>query len=261
MAEALDGPEPADWRESGDLGVAVEALEPSPLAEAGFAPLSPGLQKKGTYTKAATLFKRWLRTERPLTLWQSPTLKARSEPGESERDFRIRLQTLAAEERDRATAALRKRYGGKLTTLNNRLLRAEQAIARESEQARRSKFESAVSVGTALLSAFLGRRGVSATSASKIGTATKQGGRVAKEQADVARAEETAAAVREEIRQLEQALEAEIAGLAETFDPETEALEPLQVRPKSSDIHVHFVALGWAPYVRQAAGTTVPAWT
>jgi hypothetical protein len=261
MAEALDGPEAADWRESGDLGVAVEALEPSPLAEAGFAPLPPELQKKGTYTKAATLFKRWLRTERPLTLWQSPTLKARSEPGESERDFRIRLQTLAAEERDRATAALRKRYGGKLTTLNNRLLRAEQAIARESEQARRSKFESAVSVGTALLSAFLGRRGVSATSASKIGTATKQVGRVAKEQADVARAEETAAAVREEIRQLEQALEAEIAGLAETFDPATEALEPLQIRPKSSDIHVHFVALGWAPYVRQAAGTTVPAWT
>jgi hypothetical protein len=261
MTEALEGPQPVDWSESGELGVAVEALEPSPDVDAPFAPLSPELQKKGSYTKAATLFKRWLRTERPLTLWQSPSLKVRSEPGESERDFRIRLQTLAAEERDRATAALRKRYGGRLTTLKNRLMRAEQAIARESDQARRSKFESAVSIGTALLSAFLGRRGVSATSASKIGSATKQVGRVAKEQADVARAEETAAAVREEIRQLEQALEAEVAGLAETFDPETEALEPIQIRPKSTDIHVHFVALGWAPYVRQARGTTVPAWT
>ena len=261
MAELPDGSEPLDWRESHELGVAIEALQPGPAAEATFEPLPAALGTKGTYSKATTLFKRWLRTDRPLRLWKSPTFEVWSMPGETERDFRIRLQTLAAEERDRATAALRKRYGGKLTTLRNRLLRAEQAIEREADQARRSKLDSAIDLGTALLSAVLGRRGVSATSASRIGAATRRAGRVAKEQADVARAEDTANAVRAEIRQLEEALEAEIAGLAETFNAETEALEPLELRPKASDIHVHFVALGWAPYARQSAGTLVPAWT
>ena len=85
-------------------------------------------------------------------------------------------------------------------------------------------------------------------------------GRIAKEQADVARAEQTAAAVRAEIVELEQALEREIAGLAASFDPLTETLEPIQLRPKSTDIHIHFVALGWAPYFRRAQGPLVPAW-
>jgi hypothetical protein len=260
MLEVEDGPRPVDWSAAGELTLPIEDLEPGPLEGAGFQPLAALMNKKGTYSKATTLFKRWLRNDQPLALFKSPTLKTWSRPGESERDFRIRLQTVAAEERDRATAALRKRYAGKLTTLNNRLLRAEQAIAREAEQARRSKFDSAISMGSALLSAFLGRRGISATSASKVSTAAKGMGRIAKEQADVARAEQTAAAVRAEIVELEQALEREIAGLAASFDPLTETLEPIHLRPKSTDIHIHFVALGWAPYLRRAQGPLVPAW-
>jgi len=261
MLEADEGPEPFDFADSGELGAEVESLEAGPVDGAGFQPLPAVMQKKGSYSKANTLFKRWIRTERPLELWKSPTFKLWSKPGESERDFRIRLQTVAAEERDRQCAALRKRYGGKLTTLNNRLLRAEQSIEREAEQARRSKVDSAISVGTAILSVFLGRRRLTATSVSRASSASKNVGRVAKEHADVARAEQTAAAVRTEIQELEQALETEIAGLDSAFDPETEALEPLPLRPKSTDIHVHFVALGWLPYVRQADGTLMPAWT
>ena len=118
-----------------------------------------------------------------------------------------------------------------------------------------------ISVGTASLSVFLGRKRLTATSVSRARSASKNVGRVAKEHADVDRAEQTAAAVRTEIQELEQTLETEVAGLDSAFDPETEALEPLPLRPKSTDIHVHFVALGWAPYVRQADGTLMPAWT
>ena len=261
MLEADDGPEPFDFGDSGELGVEVEDLEAGPVDDAGFQPLPATMQKKGSYSKANTLFKRWIRTERPLELWKSPTFKLWSKPGETERDFRIRLQTVAAEERDRQCAALRKRYGGKLTTLNNRLLRAEQSIEREAEQARRSKVDSAISVGTAILSVFLGRKRLTATSVSRASSASKNVGRVAKEHADVARAEQTAAAVRTDIQELEQTLETEVAGLDSAFDPETEAMETLPLRPKSTDIHVHFVALGWAPYVRQADGTLMPAWT
>lgn len=61
-----------------------------------------------TNDKWQRLFTQYLRAEHPLTLFSSPSLKAVSEADEDERDFRIRLQHLAHEERDRAVETLRK---------------------------------------------------------------------------------------------------------------------------------------------------------
>ena len=97
-----------------------------------------------------------------------------------------------ARERDQEIAKLRKRYAGKATTLENRLLRAEQAIAREQEQASKKTLDTAVSIGTAILGAVLGRKRLSTTSASRVGTAIKTAGSARKEAADVARAQQTA---------------------------------------------------------------------
>jgi hypothetical protein len=75
------------------------------------------------------------------------------------------------EHRDLKVGKLRKKYDTQFTTPKDRLLRAEQAIAREDEQAKASKMQTAISFGTATRGAFLGRKAVSATSASRVGTA------------------------------------------------------------------------------------------
>src|SRR5690606_41250475 len=111
-----------------------------------------------------------------------------SHPGESEGEFRVRLRQRASEERDRAIEKIRKRYATKLTTLENRLLRAEQAIARERDQATGHTLSTAVSFGTAILGAVLGRKRLSAGTASRIGTAIRKAGSSRQQAADVARA-------------------------------------------------------------------------
>ena len=58
-------------------------------------------------------------------------------PGESENEFRMRLAHIMREKRDLAVEKLRKKYEKRFTTLRDRLMRAEQAIARERYSERR----------------------------------------------------------------------------------------------------------------------------
>ena len=204
--------------------------------------------------------KAWLYRDQTLALWRCRGLRLWSEAGETEGDFRARLQTVASEKRDQAVAKLRKRYATKTTTLENRLLRARQAIDREKQQASRKKLDTAVSFGTAILGALLGRKRLSSSSATRIGSAIKTASGARKEAADIKRAEETAAKVRADIEALNRELEREIAVHDTSFDAQAEELDEIIIRAKTTDIHVVFVALAWMPYRADARGRLRPAW-
>ena len=158
-------------------------------------------------------------------------------------------------------AKLRKRYGKKVATLENRLMRAEQTVAVQKEQSTKKKLDTAISFGTAILGAVLGRKRITATSASKVGTAIKTAGGARKEAADVARAKQTAAKVRADIAALSAELEQEVAELDTSFDAQTEELDEVVVRAKSTDIHVAVTGLVWLPYTADDKGRLRPVWT
>jgi hypothetical protein len=201
-----------------------------------------------------------VRQNEVVTIWRSKKYRLTSEAGESEGDFRVRLQQLANEKRDTRIAALRKRYAGKATTLENRLLRAEQAIEREQQQSTKKKLDTAVSFGTAILGAVLGRKRLSSTTASKMGTAIRSASGASKEAADVARAKQTAAKVRAELDALNAALEKEVDALEDAFDAQAETLTEIQVKAKLADVHVPLVGLAWMPYRDAGDGRLTAAW-
>ena len=155
---------------------------------------------------------------------------------------------------------LRRKYGARFQTLQNRLLAAEQAIAREEEQAQARQMDTVISFGTAILGAFLGRKTVSARSTSRVGTAMKSAGRMRKEKMDVARARERAEAVRKELAEQEARLQEDIARLEMQFDPESEPLEEIRIAPKLSDIAMEIFGLAWLPYRKSDQGHFVPDW-
>jgi hypothetical protein len=139
-------------------------------------------------------------------------------------------------------------------------MRAEQALQREKEQAKSKKMETMVSFGTAILGAFLGRKAVSSRSATRFGTAVKSAGRMRKERMDVARAQETAAAVRQEIAELDQRLQGNIDSLETRYDPAADELEEVTVKPKSTNITLEAFGLTWMPYRKGADGRLSPDW-
>jgi hypothetical protein len=233
---------PVDWARSTMLNLDVSDLEQRPDEGVAFAECPPAASRPKSYDEWEKLLSRWLRGEQPITLLESPTFKVASRPGESERDFRIRLQQLAHERRDEAVDALRKRYAARLATLEERLRRADQEVAKQAQEASAQKLSSVVAIGESLLGSFFGRK------RSTITTAVRGFGRMQDETGDVARAQQSADAIRTQLNDMQAELQREIDGLSASFDGQAERLESVAIAPKSSDIVIHFVGLAWVPF-------------
>ena len=255
-----DGPVAVDWDNAEAMPLAASALDSEPVPGSGFAECPDSALKATNYTKWEKALKRWIRQNETISLYRSPKYRLLSDPGETEAEFRIRLQQVASEQRDQAIAKLRQRYASKATTLENRLLRAEQAIQREEQQSTTRKFDTAISFGTAILGAVLGRKKLSSTTANKMGTAIRKAGSARKEAGDVARAKQTAAKVRSDLEALNQQLESEVDALDTAFDAQLEELVETPIRPKTTDIHISVIGLGWFPYEDSGDGRLRPAW-
>ena len=89
-------------------------LDPEPPSSARFTPLPAAMSKSRSYAAWATSLKNHLYRNHTLSLFRCRAPKATSTPGESERDFRVRVSQQAREARDVAVEALREKYAKKL---------------------------------------------------------------------------------------------------------------------------------------------------
>ena len=246
LAPIADAAVPVDWQNAVESETPPASLSREPADPgAAFETLPAPAARPANYPKWTKDFTQWLSRSQQVELMRSPRLKLASSPGESERDFRIRLQAAFREERDRAVEALGQKYAPKIATLTERLRRAEQAVERESEQARQQKMQTAVSVGATLLGALLGRKRVSASTLGRATTAVRGAGRTMKEMTDIQRAQETAGVLKQQLADLEAQLQADTQAIAAGFDPLQETLEPLALKPKRTGVAVQLVALVW----------------
>lgn len=241
LLEPQEGPVPVEWSRAEEAGFALEEAASSPAAGAGFAPLPEVPLNAKAVKEWGELFERWLRTGGALRLWRDPASKLTSRPGESEQEFRLRCAQAAREARDAAVAKLRERYGAKIAAADKRMLREEQAVAREQQQLQAR----AVNVAGTVLGAFLGGR----RSLSTVANRAAQG---AKDVGDVQRAKERYAAAAREREELERGMLAEVEELQRrTVHPEDLRLEPVVVTPTSRDVAVRYLGLVWVPFARR----------
>ena len=260
LASFQEGPLPIDWDQAERLDIPPTDLESSAGDRGHFAELPVVATQAKSYKGWEKNFADWVYRTQTLEVLKSQPLGLTSNPHESERDFRLRLQQHVRERRDEETDTLRKKYAGKVATLEDRIRRAEQAVEREAEQATQQKFQTAISIGATLLSAFLGRKAVSSTSVGKATTAIRGMGRTMKEGKVVDRAEETVEALKQQLAELETELQQEIQELTTKWDVETIPLEKVTVRPKKSNISTTLLTLAWAPYWVDSAGQQRPTW-
>jgi Helicase HerA, central domain len=248
LAPFTEGPVNLDWASAVPLELPIEDLESEAQAGAQFAEAPPEATKAKSYASWRKDLASWLYRNQRLELLESPTLNIVSNPGESERDFRVRLQQLGREQRDEAVEKLRRKYAPKLEQLEERKRRAEQAVARESEQAKGQKVQTAISFGATLLSSFLGRKRTSLSTLGRATTAVRGVGRSMKESQDVDRAEDNVAAISQKLADLEAEFQSETAALERSLDSQTEQLEKVSLKPTKANIAVKLLTLAWAPY-------------
>ncbi len=260
LAAIGSGAVPVEWGQATVADLVLVDLEREPAGDAQFGPL-PGVASKGKqYETWKSDLSGWLFRTQKVELFRSPSTNTLSLPGESEREFRVRLQQAGREQRDLQSDSLRKKYAPKISALQDRIRRAEQMVERQQAESRSSQLQAAISVGATILGAFLGRKAISATNIGKATTAIRGAGRAMKESKDVSHAEENVAALQQQLADLEAQFNAETSALAAATDPLTEKLDLLSLKPTKSNIVVKLVALAWAPQWRAADGTLVPAW-
>ncbi len=251
---------PVDWNNATPLDLALNELETGPLAGAVFEELPAPASDPKNYTSWSREFVDWVYRNEIVELMQSKRFKQVSEPGESERDFRVRLQQNAREERDKELDKLRRKYSSRINTLEERIRRSELTLRNKEDQAKQHKLQTAVSVGATVLGSFLGKSPISATTLGRATTAARGAGRISKSQEDARRAEENVEAIRQQLQELEEEFKRETDLMNEEMNPLTEELEQFTVKPLKKDILLRAFALAWMPYRRTAAGLAEPAW-
>lgn len=256
LAPLSDGAVTLTWEGAVDAGVTAAELGTAPEGDASYGDVPAAARTKRAYAAWSKDLGDWLYRTQEVTVLKSARLKESSLPGESEGDFRNRLSVAAREERDAAVEKLRVRYAAKHTTLTERIRKAEQAVGREAEQARGAKVQTAISLGSSILGAFLGRR----KSASGATSVLRGVGRSVDQSGDTGRAKETVAALRAQDAELEREFQEATQEVDRTFDPVTEPLEKVAVRPKKADIDVRLVALVYTPHWLDTNGVLTAAW-
>ncbi len=159
LADFSDGPITVDWNTAAPIGVPIEDLQSQPEESgAEFVEVPEKACKQKIYATWGKDLATWIYRNHRLELFESPNLDVASNPGETERDFRVRMQQIARERRDDAVEKLRRKYAPKFEQLEERKRRAQQIVERQMDQAQGQKYQTAISFGATLLGSLLGRK-------------------------------------------------------------------------------------------------------
>jgi hypothetical protein len=237
-----DDPIPVNWDSSQQTNMKISDLQKTRLENVLYADLPSAALKAKNYSMWETDFTNWLFRTQKLELMRSGTLNISSMTGETERDFRIRLQQIAREKRDEEVNTLREKYSQKYAKIDDRLRRAQMDVQEHEAQIKDQKYQTAISIGTTLLGGFLGRKnlgGVSKTS--------RDMSRSMKKKRESEYARENLQSLQQEKQRLESQFQAEVNMLDAKINPITENLESIMITPSKTNILVRFVALVWKP--------------
>ena len=228
------------WDAAEEIAPGEYATRPLPDARFLVTPEVPRALKKFPALKQDMVTS--LYHTRSLRLLSCPPLSMVSRAGEPDSEFLLQVQLAARERRDAEVDALRKRYAGKIDSLEDRLRKAERTVHRKQADADARKREAMLSAGESVLGVLLGSR--SARSGSAAAGKYRQSsaaGMSARE------AEENAHLLSEEISRLSQELERETTAISTRWEGSVRSIEEVRVKPRKSDIMITSFLLAWLP--------------
>jgi hypothetical protein len=253
------------WGDADVIDLAPTDLEDQSDFDALFGSVPSELNAASELKAFGKDFGDYLYHEEALNLYYNPVLKLYGQPGESERDFNVRSQQIARENRDAEVEKLRRKYEQKLDRLETRLAREERELSEDQDEYDARKREELVSAGESLASLLgIGRRR-STTALSRAATKRRL---TTSAKADIEESEEEIARLQDEIEDIRRDMREEAVAITEKWAATLDEIETYPVKPRRSDVQVEMVALAWAPYweigYRSARGSLthdrMPAW-
>lgn len=228
-----------DWKGAAWQRLEHLALGGAPVLDAAFGPLGPLDDER--VKKFEKELKDHLYRHESMPVFYCRPLRMWSQYGEGAAQLTARVELVLREKRDLELEKLRTSYAPKLQRIEERIRNAQQKVEQQKAQQRYAGFGAALDVGATVVGSIFGRqRYLSGAKQAMRGAA-----RTARERGDVERAEEDVTALRQELLDLERALEDETNAL--TGAGLEAPVEQKKVKPTKSDIGVSRLALLWRP--------------
>jgi hypothetical protein len=165
------------------------------------------------------------------------------QPGESERQFIIRLQQAARERRDEDVDKLEEKYGRKLDKMAKKKRKLELELVADEKEYEARKREEMVGVGETVLSFFMGRRRTSAAT-----TIARRRRMTSKVKLDIQETKEEMVELKEDITKIESELTESVNEITRKWDEALDDLTTEELKPRRSDVNVQVLALAWLPF-------------
>jgi len=207
------------------------------------------LQETQNYKNWEREFKEFLYRDQQSHVWRCAELKLFSSLGQSESDFRVRLEELVSEKRDQEIEKLRDKFALTFQAIRDRILRADAAVEKEEEQFKKTRLESVLSVGTSLMGALLGRKRISKTNIRRADSSIRAIGRSSKDKGDLIRAKQERDNLDAKYKDLERDFNEAVKALGEKLQVEKMTFEKLPLAPRKTEISIEKFGICWLPYV------------
>lgn len=245
VAPAPRGPGGIDWDEAEALPLRLRDLIDDPERVGPgqgpfFAPVPEGAKTVADLKKLQNALEDWLYYNARLKVNTHDELEITQRPGESERDFRARLEQAGRERRDAEVDKLEDSFGKRVDAVMAKLAREQAEMEKNRLESQTRQGEQWVTVGETVLGWFMGRkRGVS-SSVSKYRQAEQA-------KMDVLENERVIKALSEEKGALEADLKEQTDEIARRWTEILSKTTQEEIAPRRTDVEVELMALAWLP--------------
>lgn len=235
-----EGLVPLDFEQSIAISVEPSQLSKEAQREGTYQALPTQAQKATQYVLWKKAFLEQVYRKASLNIWHAPHLKIYSKEGETEAQFRIRLQQMARERLDEEVQKIQEKHQSKLLTLEEKIRKAAQTVEREKGQAKHQQMDSMLTMGASIFSVLLGGGKGASRSIARAGRSVS---RASKQQGDVKRSEESYQHYVAQYEALEQKILEEITLLREKLEEKYCTYEALSLSPAKKDVIPELILL------------------
>ena len=207
--------------------------------------LSKLLKNEKSLKKFEKELSNFIYTTKRLKLFSCPALKLESNLWQSERDFKIDVQNTLKEKKDEEIEKLETKFEKQYKTFEDKFTRLQMKLQKEESDVSSKITDTVLGIGMTLISAFFGKKTLSASTISKGASSLKKGKSVFKERNDVKNTQALIDDLELDVKELEDALQEDIEKIEAEFQIENFEITPLIIKPRRADISIEDFALLW----------------
>jgi hypothetical protein len=231
-----------NWAEYQTQPFDPHTLDREPFAQACYADVPSALATGTGFKDLQNNLIDWLYQNVALTTYYNPVLKLYSSPGESRRDFTVKVQAVARQERDKEVDQVAARYDQRLAALEARYQKKQARLAAEKEELSARKQEELLTAGESLMQLFKGRAYYTLSRTSRMRRYTTMS------HDQVGMLEGELEQIRAQFEATQQEMEQALQAVQEKWRNAARQIEEMPIRPYKKDITVVLFGIGWVPY-------------